>query len=877
MFDFPGYNVIGEIGRGGMAIVYRARQVLLDREVALKVLIPSLSQDPVYAQRFLQEARMLASLSHPNIVAVYDVGVTPKGLHYFSMQLVPGGDFALRLANGVDEAELIRVVSAVCDALGFAHARGYVHRDVTPANILFDERNKPVLTDFGIARALAASSRMTASGLSIGTSHYMSPEQARGGEVDRRSDIYSLGVMVFEALTGRPPFDGDDGFAVAYAHVHEPVPQLPAHLSKWQPLIDVAMAKAPEQRYPDTQAFLNAMLRIAGNSSGAQERDESTLIGGRLPGHGVDVPGSSKPSDEDSDRTLIGALPAIRREDIAKAAAASSRAAHPEEKITTPRPAPAVPERPLSDRPTVKSPVVKAPVRKESGQAKPAASERAASSGLQWWHFALAGVVLLGLIALGIGLIMSRNAAQLAGGDVAGAASSSESAGEGSSNPATPQFDPYVPASNSGTTNMESATVEGGAMDASQSAPGGEALIEGDEGSLAAAAATEAGTLSELIYTVIDPVKDLLDKAKANMAAKRYTSPPGHNALERYAQVLKHEPKNKAARDGIQSIAQVFLDMATQTDPESDADKWMSHLDQAESVARTYGLADAEAKAKKMRVDRVEALVKRADAALTNWNAAEAEAAIAAARKVLPSSPAIAAVAKKVGSLGKPGYVFTDPMGKGTGPDMVVIGNYALGRKPVTVGEFRRYWESEGRARFAGKQPACRDRESSFFRSSRDRSWDKPDFSQTDAHPVVCVSAAMADGYVAWLTKISGRPYRLPTAAELTGAGVVYRGDCSANVRDVSYNKEFGSRDYAACDDGFASTSPVNAFAPNNNGLYDAGGNVRQWTACASGTCRDRQAVGASWYSEKDSRNVESFPIDTGFNTIGFRVARDVP
>ena len=186
VIDIAGYSISGEIGRGGMAVVYRARQVLLDREVALKVLNPSLAQDPVYAQRFLQEARMLASLGHPHIVPVYDVGVTPDGLHYFSMQMVRRGDFAKRLREGIDEVELVRVLIAVAQALGFAHARGYVHRDVTPANILFDDQNKPVLTDFGIARALAATSRMTASGLSIGTSHYMSPEQARGGEVDSR-------------------------------------------------------------------------------------------------------------------------------------------------------------------------------------------------------------------------------------------------------------------------------------------------------------------------------------------------------------------------------------------------------------------------------------------------------------------------------------------------------------------------------------------------------------------------------------------------------------------------------------------------------------------------------------------------------------------
>ncbi|MBD8526160.1 bifunctional serine/threonine-protein kinase/formylglycine-generating enzyme family protein [Pseudomarimonas arenosa] len=263
MIEIPGYTILGQIGRGGMATVYRARQDLLDREVALKVMATQLAADANYAQRFLQEARMLASLNHPNIVPVYDVGVTPQHVHYFSMQLLPGGDFASRLRDGMSENDLVRVLVAVASALGFAHARGIVHRDVTPGNIMFDGHDVPVLTDFGIARALTSTSRITATGLSIGTGHYMSPEQARGVEIDNRSDIYSLGVLLFEAVAGYPPYQGDDGFAVAFAHVHEPVPSLPEEAARWQPVIDKAMAKVPDQRYRDCAAFIEGLRQAA--------------------------------------------------------------------------------------------------------------------------------------------------------------------------------------------------------------------------------------------------------------------------------------------------------------------------------------------------------------------------------------------------------------------------------------------------------------------------------------------------------------------------------------------------------------------------------------------------------------------------------------
>lgn len=839
MFDFPGYNVVGEIGRGGMATVYRARQVLLDREVALKVLIPTLSQDPVYAQRFLQEARMLASLAHPNIVSVYDVGVTPAGLHYFSMQMVPGGDFALRLANGVDEVELIRVVSAVCDALGFAHARGYVHRDVTPANILFDERNKPVLTDFGIARALASSSRMTASGLSIGTSHYMSPEQARGGEVDRRSDIYSLGVMVFEALTGKPPYDGEDGFAVAYAHVHEPVPKLPESLARWQPLIDTAMAKSPDQRFNDCQAFRVAMMRIAGGrpaEPAPAAREDATLIG-RLPG--VVVP-PTLPSSDDGDRTLIGALPAIRKEDVQAAQATQANTT----KLTLPRQAPAAASKP-------------APAKRQPSP--PSQASQPSQSSWRWWHAALVLLLLAGAGALGIGLWSGSKSGKAP--EVAATDSSPAKTDDSSATPS--KFDPYVPANDEADPGLSDGTTSG--IGTPVDPVTGEALSNSGE------------PQEELIYTVKDPIEEMLAIARAHMANKRYTTPPGRNALERYAQVLKREPNNKVARAGVASIAQVYLDMAAQVDPETDVTQWLAHLEQAENVAKGYGLTEAAVAVTKAKQDHVDVLVARAEKAIAGWKGDEAEAALAQAKNILPAAQNAAAAARKLATLGKPGYVFTDPQGKGNGPEMVVLGRYALGRKPVTVGEFRRYWDAEGRSRFGSNLPSCKHREGSIFSASRKRTWEAPEFTQADTHPVVCVSADMAEGYAAWLAKATGKSYRLPTTDELTGAGVSYIGGCAANVRDQAYQKEFGGRDTSGCNDGFAGTSPVTAFALNNSGLYDAGGNVRQWTACPAGSCRERPAVGASWYSEKGDRAVESFAGDTGFNTVGFRIARNVP
>ena len=244
------YRILALLGRGGMAEVYRAVDERLDREVALKVLPPEFAWDPERVERFEREVKAAARLSHPNIVTVHEFG-QGEGQHFYTMSLMPGGDLKDRIRAhpaGMSPDEARRVVAAVAQALDYAHRRGFVHRDVKPENILFDEEGRPQLTDFGIARAMAEGT-LTAAGMVIGSPHYMSPEQAQGLRVDGRSDLYSLGVVLYEMLTGRLPFEAGNTLAVAYAHVNHPVPELPPALGEWQPVLDRLLAKSPEERY----------------------------------------------------------------------------------------------------------------------------------------------------------------------------------------------------------------------------------------------------------------------------------------------------------------------------------------------------------------------------------------------------------------------------------------------------------------------------------------------------------------------------------------------------------------------------------------------------------------------------------------------------
>ena len=218
------YEIIEELGRGGMAMVYRARDRHLEREVAIKVLPFSLAFDSEFVERFQREARTAAQLEHPNIIPIFRVGRSGRVI-YFVMKYLRGGSVATVLAERrrLMPPEIRRLLIEAGSALGYAAQRGIVHRDIKPDNIMFDEFGQCVLTDFGIAKA-ASGQRLTGTGMSIGTPHYMSPEQARAQAIDGRSDIYSLGVVAYQALAGTVPYDGEDSFSIGYKHITEPIP-----------------------------------------------------------------------------------------------------------------------------------------------------------------------------------------------------------------------------------------------------------------------------------------------------------------------------------------------------------------------------------------------------------------------------------------------------------------------------------------------------------------------------------------------------------------------------------------------------------------------------------------------------------------------------
>jgi serine/threonine-protein kinase len=262
------YQILEELGRGGMAVVYRAYQPSLNREVALKVLSPQLAFDEQFVERFQREARAAAGLNHPNIVTIYDVG-QQDSYHYIVMELLEGQTLRqlIEREGALPPLRTTRIVEQVAGALDYAHQRGFIHRDVKPSNIFVGPGDRVTLTDFGIAKA-AWGTRLTQTGTLIGTPEYMSPEQVQGQEASARSDVYALAVVAYQMLSGQVPFEGTTPHAVLYKQVHEAPPSLSSLRPGLPPALEGVLrrglAKDPAARYASAGAFARALSRAVG-------------------------------------------------------------------------------------------------------------------------------------------------------------------------------------------------------------------------------------------------------------------------------------------------------------------------------------------------------------------------------------------------------------------------------------------------------------------------------------------------------------------------------------------------------------------------------------------------------------------------------------
>ena len=290
MLQIPGFEIERTLGKGGMATVYLATQESLGRKVALKTVVvseeggdPSLAatanvHDTRSVERLIEEGRMIASLTHPNIVSVFDIGAT-NDLLFITMEYLKGGDLSARIGTGMPAKAVFAVALAIASALEFSHANGVIHRDIKPANILFREDDIAVLSDFGVAKQVSKDVGLTQTGLVLGSPSYMSPEQIQGERLDAGSDIYNLGVVLYEMLTAHLPFQGDDPYKLMMEHLHRPVPELPLRLSEVQPLLNGMLTKKTRERFSIEQVLTELARLQALETFAADETPAVVAIG----------------------------------------------------------------------------------------------------------------------------------------------------------------------------------------------------------------------------------------------------------------------------------------------------------------------------------------------------------------------------------------------------------------------------------------------------------------------------------------------------------------------------------------------------------------------------------------------------------------------
>jgi len=278
------YRLLELLGQGGMATIYRARDGQLERDVAVKVLRPEYGHDPDFFARFRQEAQSAASLNHPGVVAVYDYGTDAVG-PFIVMELVDGEDLAsiIRRSGALPPRQAARLTAQAARAISAAHERGFVHRDIKPGNVLVTREGRVKVADFGIARAIAEAA-LTLPGTTLGSVHYFSPEQARGEPTTPASDIYSLGIVLYELLTGRRPWEGDSAAAVATARLTGPVPSPSAVRAGIPPVLEAiarkAMALDPDGRFASAAAMADALERYQAEASAAAGAGAGTGVAG---------------------------------------------------------------------------------------------------------------------------------------------------------------------------------------------------------------------------------------------------------------------------------------------------------------------------------------------------------------------------------------------------------------------------------------------------------------------------------------------------------------------------------------------------------------------------------------------------------------------
>jgi len=507
----PGYKIEQLIAEGGTSSVYRAIQESLQRHVAIKLLRKL--DTPEQLTRFLNEGQIIASLNHRNVINIHDIGVTDGGQPYISMEYLEGGDLDARIPDKVDPDEALQWLEAIGNCLDFVHRKGIIHRDIKPGNILFHKDGTPILTDFGTAKQQESDARLTLEGFAFGSPYYISPEQATSKKLDRRTDIYSLGIVLYEILTGNKPYKGDSHIETIAAHLSEPIPDLPPELIRYHALIKRMIAKSPDDRFTSAAEMVRFVQQLRKPANKAR-RMTWVPMGAAALARGM--------------LRLVRQLPETvkRPPGLARVSAAAARIAT--EVVGFVR-------------------QLRLPIK----NAQPTT-----------WVSGGAVAVILGI---GGTLLMRPSTApdHNAQQTTAGTTATRGAVTEGSSDTVA------APAQQPGDSLRQTAATAD--RSAHQTPPG----MTINEGVVPAGAPVITATPSEELHAPVTEtpapsnsnqqrIEKLLSRAATAVQEYRLTTPKQNNAYDYYRQVLELQPQHKQALKGINSIADAYADLAEQ-------------------------------------------------------------------------------------------------------------------------------------------------------------------------------------------------------------------------------------------------------------------------------------------------------------------------
>jgi serine/threonine-protein kinase PpkA len=836
----PGYKILKKIGDGGMSSVYLAIQLSVGREVALKVLSPELRNEKNFIEKFFREANIVGTLSHPNIVSIYDVG-THDGHYYIAMDYLPGDACSDRIkASEIDLHTGLRIIRDIASALDYAHERGFVHCDVKPDNILFRHDGSAVLTDFGIAIAANVASRGSIAGVA-GTPHYMSPEQTQGSGIDGRADLYSLGVVFYEMLVHEVPFKGKDAVAVAMKHMTAPIPQLPEHLKEFQPIINRLLAKKPASRYQSGRELIAAIDVIAEVQESPRGRSRSASGGGDLLQSTFAAPASALSA---VGRFANSKLDVLRRLQFSPRYGLVLQGAGSHLLDTHGADMGADSEGDTTSFNTTS-------FRRNLGEALQQNLARRLVAPI--WIALLLLALLVSILATQFGqLFGSAFWRQLSGPEIVSVVEPApQIATPKPPAAAAPATAPPVAAPPVAATATENSAAEMPAADMNTAA------------ALPVDGAADAGST---IPT--DPAQAPLDANTAPMMAADGSTMP---------------------QDGAPVVAgDLPAEAAVPVEPPKTY-KFSLNVNPADAGIRIVNIKPKYSPEMQLPAGKYHVMISKPGyIPQDRW--------LVVRNKDLVTDITLEKIIVRPRYTA--GQVIQDSLGDaGIGPAMIVLprGSFTMGNDEITNAAPARTIRIEKLIAFARHEVTYDDY--ALYATATGKPMPEPAGKHTGDHPVAMVTWQQASDYARWLTENTGQRYRLPTEAEWEYAA---RAGTTGNYWWKGKEAKKKANCSLGCDSEYirflsSSSAPVGHYAPNAWGIYDTAGNVAEWvqdcyhpsyvgappvaTAWIAGSCNKRPVRGGSFKNkaaEITNASREGVDASTQKKFIGFRVVREI-